>query len=531
MPDNDPTFSSVPESKAVPKKRTRLSLVWVIPIVAAVAGVWIAVTKILNQGPEITIVFQTADGLEANKTKISYNGLNVGIISALRLSDDHKQVIATAQMHPKTKEFLVKDTKFWVVRPRVSGFNVTGLGTLISGNYIGVQLGQSKESERDFVALEAPPLADNIPGHLFNLKTTELGSLGAGAPIYFRQLQAGQVVSCELDKSGEFLNVEIFIKAPYDQYVSPDTRFWQASGIDVTLSAAGLHVETESLLSILSGGIAFETSMADPNLPPAAAGTTFTLFDNHDAAFRPLPSDPHNYVLVFDQAVRGLTVGAPVVMNGITVGEVTQINPQLDVGAVKFSVPVVISVDPLRYGVKYLALPPGQDARTRQKTVMDTLVAHGLRARLKTGNLLTGSLYVAVDLFPDAAPATLDWSQNPVQLPTLPDKIEAIEDSIASLIKNLNQTVVVTRGTLTNADTLLQNLDTTLTTTRGTLTNANTLLNNAGNLVAPDSMFNAELINLLQQGGGAAQSLRVLADYLERHPEALIRGKTGAAKP
>ncbi len=149
MPDND-KFPQVPEAKTVPKKRTRISLVWVIPIIAAVAGVWIAVTKILEKGPEITIVFSSADGLVANKTKINYNGLDVGTLSSIKLAEDHKHVIATAAMHPKSAEFLVKDAKFWVVKPRMSGLNITGLGTLLSGNYIGVQAWQIEGKRTSF---------------------------------------------------------------------------------------------------------------------------------------------------------------------------------------------------------------------------------------------------------------------------------------------------------------------------------------------------------------------------------------------
>ena len=301
-------------------------MVWVIPIVAAAAGVWIAVTKIMDKGPEITIVFSSADGLEANKTKINYNGLEVGTLTSIKLMDDHKHVIATAAMSPKSEEFLVKDTKFWVVKPRMSGLNITGLGTLISGNYIGVQLGQSKESERHFIALESPPLTGDVPGKIFTLKTTELGSLGEGTPIYFRQIQAGQVVSYELDKAGQLLNVEIFVQSPYDQYVSPDTRFWQASGVDVSLTAAGLHVQTESVLSMLAGGIAFETPVADSPPPPADAGTEFTLFGNRNEAFQPPPYDPHSFRLVFKQSVRGLSVGAPVEIGGVQIGSVTGIS-------------------------------------------------------------------------------------------------------------------------------------------------------------------------------------------------------------
>lgn len=497
MTDKDKSLPQVPESKVVPKKRTHLSLVWIIPIVAAIAGVWVAVTKIMSEGPKITIVFQSAEGLEANKTRIRYNGLDVGTLTAIRLADDHHHVIATAKMAPKTESFLVKDTKFWVVRPQISGLNITGLGTLISGDYIGVELGQSKESERAFVALETPPMvAGDTPGRFFMLKTPELGSLDRGTPIYYRQLQAGQVVSYELDTNGLGMNVKVFVQAPYDQYVTPNTRFWQASGINVSLSASGLRVQTESLMSILAGGIAFETPATDPPLPPAGADTIFTLFNARDVAFRPPACDPQTYLLVFKQSsVRGLAPGAPVELGGVTIGEVTEVRPQFDMQTLEFSVPVIISVDPQRFGVRFLNLPGNEDAVTRHKRVMDILVSHGLRAQLKTGSLISGSLYVAIDFVPGAPPASLDWSQDPVQMPTVPGKVEAIESSVADLLKNLNQTVT-----------------------------------NANKLIEPNSVLDTELINLLNEGGDAARSVRVLADYLERHPEALIRGKTGEAK-
>jgi paraquat-inducible protein B len=511
MPDQNQSHPHVPESRVIPQKRTRLSLVWIIPIVAAAAGVWVAVTKIMSEGPKITITFQSAEGLEANKTKIQYNGLHVGTVTAIHLANDHHHVIANAQMDPKAKDFLVKDTKFWVVRPRMSGLNVSGLGTLISGNYVGVELGQSQESERNFIALDNPPMvAGDTPGRFFMLKTPELGSIGEGAPIYFRRLPAGQVVSYELDKNGEGLNVKIFVQAPYDQYVNPNTRFWEASGIDMSLSASGLRLQTESLMSILAGGIAFETPATGPLLPSAEANTVFTLFNDRAGAFRPPARDPYTFLLVFKQSsVRGLAPGAPVEIGGVAIGEVTDVSPQFDAKTLEFSVPVTISVDPQRYGIKFLNVPGDEDATLRHRRVMDILVSHGLRAHLKTGNLLTGSLYVAVDLFPDAPPASLDWSQNPVELPTLPGKTEEIEKSVADLLKNLNQTVVSVRGTLTNTDKLL---------------------GSANKLIEPDSVLDTELNNLLLQGGDAARSVRVLADYLERHPEALIRGKTGEAK-
>src|SRR5215471_9109971 len=231
---------NVPESRAVSRKQTRLSLVWIVPIVAALAGAWVAVTRILAEGPKITIVFKTAEGLDAGKTQIHYNGVNVGTITTIRLSDDHRSVIATAQMAPKTQDFLVDDTNFWVVRPRISGATVSGLGTLISGAYVGMEIGKSKQAKRDFVALDTPPVVTgDVPGRFFVLKTPELGSLDVGTPLDFRHLEVGQIAAYKLDDGGKSLNVRVFVRAPYDQYVTPNTRFWQASGIDMSLSATG----------------------------------------------------------------------------------------------------------------------------------------------------------------------------------------------------------------------------------------------------------------------------------------------------
>jgi paraquat-inducible protein B len=323
MPDRDPPIPSVPDSRAVPRSRTRLSIVWIIPIVAALVGAWVALTRVLDEGPNITIVFQSAEGLEAGKTKINYRGVDVGTITSICLSTDHQRVIATAQMAPRTEDFLGEDTGFWVVRPRISGANVTGLGTLISGSYIGMEIGDSKKPKRDFVALETPPVVTgNAPGRFFSLKTSDLGSLDIGTPLFFRRLQVGQIASYTLDKDGKLFTFKVFVRMPYDQYVTANTRFWQASGIDVSFSASGLSVRTQSLLSILIGGVAFESPAGGSVLPAAEANTLFTLFSGRTEAFRPAARSPQTYRLIFKESVRGLAPGAPVEFHGIPIGEV-----------------------------------------------------------------------------------------------------------------------------------------------------------------------------------------------------------------
>ena len=541
MANSDAPIPHAPESKAVSRKRTRISLVWIIPIVAAVIGAWVAVTRILSEGPKITIVFKSAEGLEAGKTKIQYNGVEVGTVTTIRLSDDHEHVITTAQMAPKTESFLVEDTRFWVVRPRISGANVSGLGTLISGAYIAIDIGHSANRKRDFVALETPPVVTgDTPGRFFLLQAPDLGSIDIGTPLYFRRLQVGEIASYELDKDGQSINVKVFVKAPYDQYVTPNTRFWHASGIDVSLTASGLSIQTQSALSILVGGIAFETPATGPVLPEAEADTVFVLFGNRAEAFKLSSRDPQTFMLVFKQSVRGLAPGAPVEFRGIQVGEVVKIDAEVDAKTFEFSAPVTIVLDAQRLGVKILDLEPGTDFNAVRRKLIETLLAHGVRAQLQTGNLLTGALFVTFDFFPDAPPATVDWSQKPVQLPTAPGQLEAIEASATSIIKKVDQIPFKAIGDdvqsiLNKVDQMpikgigddlqkaMGDLDQTLVSARGTL-------DNADNLMEPNSALLQQLGSTLDEVSRAARGLRSLLDYLERHPESLIRGKTGEAK-
>ena len=521
MPENQ-GVPYVPESRNVPRKRTRLSLVWIVPIVAAIAGVWVAVTRILAEGPKITIVFRSAEGLEAGRTKIHYNGVDVGTLTAIRLSDDHQRVIATAQMAPKTESFLVDDTNFWVVTPRIAGGTVSGLGTLLSGAYIGMEIGRAKEKRRDFVALAEPPVVTgDVPGRFFMLKTSTLGSLEYGTPIFFRRLQVGEVASYVLDDDGQGLTVKVFVKAPYDQYVTPNTRFWHASGIDLSLTASGLSVQTQSLVSILIGGLAFETPATGPVLPAAAADTVFTLYGDRNEAFQLPARDPQTFQLVFKQSVRGLTVGAPVEFHGIPIGHVVALDAQVDVKTFEFSVPVTVIVDATRFGVKVVELEPGADLATVRRKLLENFVAHGARAQLRSGSLLTGAMYVAIDFFPDASAVTMDWSRKPVEFPTVPGELEGIEASITKIVKKLDTVPIQAIGD--DLKKAIVHLDETLVSARGTF-------DSATRLVAPDSTLDTELNTTLQELSRAARGLRVLADYLERHPEALVRGKTGEAK-
>jgi len=301
--------------------------------------------------------------------------------------------------------------------------------------------------------------------------------------------------------------------------VTADTRFWHASGVDLSLSAAGLKLQTESMLSIIVGGIAFETAGNGLKASSPATNNLFTLFENRETAFRPEPISPVEYRLVFTESLRGLTLGAPVTLNGITIGEVTEIHAQFDPQKHEFIAPVTVMLDPARYGVAFLS--DHAATKIEREQTLEAFVQRGLRAQLKTGSLISGARYVALDFFPEAQPVTLDWSKDPLELPTLPGQLESIEAGVASFIKKLNNVPLEQIG---------QNLNQTIVGVQGTLTNTDQLLKGASQFIAPGSVFDAQMNSTLQQVGGAAQALRVLADYLERHPESLIHGKSGEAE-
>src|SRR6266496_4455032 len=207
-----------PQATVVPKKQTRISIVWIIPIFVAVVAVGIAIQRIMSEGPTITIVFKSAQGVEAGKTFVKYKDVNIGQVTKVQLASDYRNVELTAKIDKSAAGLIVEDAKFWVVEPRVTLSGVSGLGTLLAGNYIGFEVGKSSKAQRKFVGLDTPPIiTGGQPGRQFVLKAENLGSLGIGSPIYYRRLQAGQVVAYKLAGDGKAIELTVFVNGPYDQ--------------------------------------------------------------------------------------------------------------------------------------------------------------------------------------------------------------------------------------------------------------------------------------------------------------------------
>jgi paraquat-inducible protein B len=543
---SEPDAPDFPEAIAARRSNWRLQLVWLVPLVAVLIGGWLAVQSILEKGPTITISFQTADGLEAGKTKIKFKNVDVGLIKKVTLAPDDRSVIATAELTRNASRMLVSDTRFWVVRPRISGGTVSGIGTLLSGSYVGVDIGTQRTSRTDFVGLESPPVfAAGLPGREFVLKADDMGSLDIGSPVFFRRLQVGQVSSYQLDPSGAGMTLHVFVNAPYDKYVTNDTRFWHASGVDVSLDTTGVKINTESLVSILIGGLAFQDppETIDGTVKPEAdVLSNFQLFSDRAEAMKRHDKIVDTYVLNFKESVRGLLVGAPIDFRGIVVGEVAAIYTHFDKATRQFSIPVEVRIFPERFTSRYDRTAKGEAQADGGRVVKDRkefadyLVAHGLRAQLKTASLLTGQLYVSVDFFPAAPKATINWDNGVPELPTIPGNLQGLQESITSLVAKLNKIPFEGIGkdvqqTLVDADALVKTLNTEVAPeARATLAAAHEALVSANRTLQSDSPLQQSTADTMRELSRTAAAFRTLAEYLERHPEALIRGKTEDTK-
>jgi paraquat-inducible protein B len=545
----------IPQATVVRRKRLRFSVVWIIPILAALVAIGIAVQRALSEGPVITITFKSAPGVEAGKTFIKYKDVRIGVVSAVQLSEDYSKVVVKAKIAKHATGLMVEDAKFWVVEPRISLSGVSGLSTLLSGNYIGFQAGKSTEDQRSFIGLDEPPTIKDQPGRRFILKARELGSLGVGDPIYYRGLQVGQVALTTLEPDGRTVDVTIFIDAPYDKFITAETRFWNASGIDVSVGADGVDVRTESIASLLAGGVAFDSPDFAAPAAPAAENTKFPIYRNRRMAMKQPDPEARRFVLYFDESVRGLSVGAPVTLYGLRVGEVTDVGLHFEPATHVFRPRVLITFFPDELVARMKdkqVVANGKDltqldAKERLRLLQQMVNERGLRAQLKTGSYLTGELYVAFEYVADAPKVKIDWNREPLELPTVHGGFANIEAKLSSILTKIDNMPLNAIGTevknalesltqtLKDADTLLKNVDSklvpegakTLTDLRNALGSADRVLKNTdATLFGKDSPAPQDLRDTLQEVTRAARSVRVLVDYLERHPEIFIRGKS-----
>lgn len=551
---------NLPQAEAV--HRRGISIVWLIPVVALLVGGWLVHKTLAEQGPTIEIHFKSASGLQAGKTRVKFLDVEIGQVTAIDVAPDLKNVVVTAELTRGTEDYLTENTRFWVARPRVTASRVTGLETLLSGAFIAIDPDTSGSETRHFVGMEEPPLfTTSEPGTQYVLRSPTLGSLNTGSPIYYRQIQVGQVVDSKLSDDGEVVDIEIFVSAPHDRLIHTETRFWNASGVDFKLTADGIEVDTRSLLSVVIGGIEF----ANPDTleevgDPAPNGFVFPLYAGREKALEKIYLDKKRFLLFFSGSVRGLSVGAPVMLRGIRIGHVLDIQLKFDPEDSRFLIPVLIEVEPERIGVL-----GGDQPLNGEYNLLPTFVEQGLRGQLKSGSLITGQLYVDLDFHPEAPPAELSQHGDYEVIPTLAAPLDALTTKantaldqinaflaevrkipLAEIGQNLNDTLAGA-SRIANSEELKRSvveLEKALVQTTETMHGIENEIEPAlleaidqttatliyyENLVDEKSPLYREALGLMHELSETARSLRIMADYLERHPEALIKGK-GASR-
>ncbi len=540
---NDPNIDSPnpaadPEHTANVRGASRWSPVWIVPIAAIVIGLWTLVQHYLSQGPEIRVTFATAEGLVAGETKVKTLDVDIGVVEAVQLADDFESVRVRIKLEPQTAPLLTENAQFWVVRPHIGTQGISGLSTILSGAYIQLSPGDGAPGRRDFRGLDEMPLTPpSTPGLQLQLLADNASSINVGSPLLYNGYQVGRIEDVSLDSDNGQTHYTAFIESPYDSLVRSTTRFWNASGVAVSVDVGGFNVRTESLEALLTGGVTFGIPEGLSRGLPVNDGQTFYLYDD----IGDLTENPHvnaaEYTLLFDSSIRGLEVGAPVDFRGMRVGTVLSVGLQEwdalwdeDRGT---AMPVIVHIEPGWLGEDTAA---AADAFAQS---LNAAVQSGLRASLAIGNLLTGQLYVSLDFHEDVTADEVRNIEGALHLPTVASGLDQIEASVANFLSKLQQLPL--EETLDNASTAMSQASQTMTTSRKTLnaltdllqsddinqlpasvtaalTDAQSVLRSFG----PDAALQAELLESLQQLKTVLNDADAVIQTYERQPNAFV---------
>lgn len=533
------------------KKNKNISWIWLVPLIAAIIGLSLLVRDYMQQGPVATVTFKTAEGLEVDKTQVRYKDVVVGVVSDIDLAEDHNSVLVQISFTDGVDFLLREGARFWVVKPRLGVSGVSGLGTLVSGAYIGVDIDDTQQAKaeyrNEFVGLEKPPeLISGRPGKRFTITAPSLNSLDLGSPVLYRRLQVGQVINYTLSKEGKGVEIQIFIDAPYDRFVTKNSRFWNASGVDLSLNAGGLNLKTQSLVSVLAGGVAFGQLPAEDGateeIQPAPDGTEFVLNPSEEKALAKPDGLAFPIRMKFDKSVRGLQTGSAIDFKGILLGEVKDISMEFDIATRKTTVIVDGVIYENRLGA---AIPDAQRFDEKGEQVHDValkeFVSSGIQAQLRFANIFTGQLYVALDYFPEIAkkPPAPDVSKSPVEVATVPGSFDELQQQLNVIVEKLKNLPIDSIGhslddALQSISKLARTLDTTMvpeltSTVRKagkSLDGVNKTMGSVRGVVNDDSPVMLQLNGMIKELSRAAKSIRSLGDYLQAEPSSLIRGRS-----
>ncbi len=440
-----------------------ISKVWFVPIVALLIGGWMVYYHLSNQGPAVTILFNSAEGMEAGKTKIKSRSVTIGQVETIKLNEQDDGVIVTVRMSNNTEKMLVKDSKFWVVSPQIALSGVTGLDTLISGVYIELSPGLSEQRSKEFTALNSPPITPKgTPGLHVTLNSDKQFAYSQGDPIIYKGLTVGKIEEVHFNIKDRAVYYNAFIHAPYHELLTSNTRFWDASGLVVDLNAEGISLKTGSIQTILTNGVTFGIPKGMPLGAKIPDLDSFEVYSDYQGASNARYKYSLEYVMLVSDTIRGLSVGAPVEYRGVTVGEVSSVELITTDPSALYSdnvrIPVLLSIQPGRIG-----LPDNEQGVALMKQHNTLWIQEGLRASLKTGSLLTGSMFVELQHFDLPRIEKLETYKKYSVIPTVKDQYSQLIDKVELFVDNLNglpldEMTSNANVTLVNASSLLSEL-------------------------------------------------------------------------
>ncbi len=527
-------------------------MVWFVPLVALLLGVWLLYRNFASQGPEAIVGFETAVGIGAGKTEVRCRSVKVGMVKHVKLADDLKSVLVYLELDRDSEDLLRRGTHFWVVKPRLSATEFSGVDTLITGAYIEMDPGpQGAPRVNHYKGDETPPTTNrSVPGLRLTLTADEAGFLSVGSPIYYRGFEVGRIEGRELAKDGLKVTYNAFIDEEYSHLVTENTRFWNTSGIDISAGADGFKVRTPSFQAMVSGGVCFGVSPGDQPGKLTTDGTVFLLHPNQDAALKATFNPTVKFVLLFDQTVRGLAEKAPVEFRGITVGRVAEISFDLIPSALDPRIPVLIEIDP-----SLMRPEAAREISAPDSKFVEQAVARGLRAALKTGNLITGAMYVDLDYYKDVLPAELGKSGKFTVLPTvssglaqLEAKVTAILDKLQALpidkaMNDIAAAAVEAKTTIADARTTLKEIEATSTAARailedpqfkeipGDLRKTLEKLQTLAVSVGPDGAVQGDLLRTLDELRASLRAIKSATTTIDEKPNSLIFGRDSSGNP
>lgn len=453
------------------------SPVWIFPIVTALIGAWILFYHYSHQGPEVTLITTNAEGIEGGKTTIKSRSVDVGVVMSTTLTDDLTHVEIKARLNSGMEKLLHKDSVFWVVKPQIGREGISGLGTLLSGAYIELQPGSKGAEPSNYQLLDAPPLAPpDAKGIRVVLDSKKAGQLNPGDPVLFRGYRVGSVETSTFDPKNRSISYQLFISAPNDRLVTSNVRFWKDSGVAMDLTSAGMRVEMGSLATLFSGGVSFDVPEGVDLGQPIVEKTEFKLYDDQKSIQDSLYTQHIDYLMFFKDSVRGLQVGAPVEFRGIRLGTVAQVpyfsNRLHQALSSDYRIPVKIQIEPERLATQFGESP---DIRGH----LPALIERGLRGSLKTGNLVTGALYIDLDFYPkEPAVSNVKTFDGINIIPSVSGGLAQIQQRVMETLDKFNNLPLTP---------MVQQATNTLSETQNTMRRLQTTLDNLNKITASQS--------------------------------------------